>query len=76
MQGHHQKASKVAGAAAEHKARDKRSTHETEGTPGYKFVPFIVETYGRLGVDAENLMKELVDVAASTGKCDRESYLH
>lgn len=70
------KASKVAGAAAAQKARDKRSTHETEGTPGYTFVPFIVETYGRLGVDAEQLLKELADVAASTGKCDREGYLH
>ena len=50
-------------------------------------MPFIVEAYGRLSVDeenllkeqsvdAENLLKELPDVAASVGKCDPEGHLH
>ena len=37
------------------------------GTQGYSFVSFSVETYGRLGATADKLLKELADVAASTG---------
>ena len=58
-----QRSRRSSGAKGSGKKRD----HETHGTPGYTFVPFIVETYGRLGKDAEHLLRELADVAASTG---------
>jgi len=35
-----------------------------------------VETYGRLGVEADRLLKELAQGAASTGSCEPEGYLH
>ena len=38
-------------------------------------MPFSVETSGRLGAPADKLLKELADVAASTGACDRDAYL-
>lgn len=69
------KASKEAGAAAAEKEKSKIRDHETNGTPGYRFVPFIVETYGRLGTQAEALLKELAEIAASTGKCEEQAYM-
>ena len=73
--GTREKASKEAGAAATQKEKDKIRDHETNGTPGYRFVPFIVETCGRLGPQAEALLKELAEIAASTGKCEVQAYM-
>jgi hypothetical protein len=70
------KASKTPGAAAEERDKQKRRYHEKNGTPGYSFVPFSVETYGRLGKDAENLLRDMAERAASTGDCDRDCFLH
>ncbi len=70
------KASKTPGAAAEERAKAKRRYHEKHGTPGYQFVPFVVESYGMLGKDAEILLRNMADRAASTGDCDRDGYLH
>lgn len=42
------KASKTPGAAAEERDKAKKRYHEKNGTPGYSFVPFSIETYGRL----------------------------
>jgi hypothetical protein len=39
-------------------------------------VPFSVETYGRLGKDPENLLRDMAERAASTGNCDHECLLH
>jgi hypothetical protein len=52
------KKSKQAAAAT---ARDKakRRDHAKDGAPGYTFVPFSIETYGRLGVEADKLLKDL-----------------
>lgn len=76
MQTVRAKASKTPGAAAEERAKAKRRYHEKNGTPGYRFVPFVVESYGRLGKDAENLLKSMADRASSSGDCDRNGYLH
>lgn len=70
------KASKTPGAAAEERDKAKKRYHEKNGTPGYSFVPFSVESYGRLGKDAENLLKDMAERAASTGDCDRNGFLH
>ena len=69
-------ASKTPGAAAEERDKQKRRYHEQNGTPGYSFVPFSVESYGRLGRPAESLLKDMADRAASTGDCDRDCFLH
>jgi hypothetical protein len=70
------KASKTPGAAAEERDKAKKRYHEKNGTPGYSFVPFSIETYGRLGKDAERLLKDMAVRAASTGDCDSVSFLH
>ena len=69
-------ASKRAGAAAESRDKRKRKDHAKDGTPGYTFVPFSIETYGRLGVEADKLLKDLATEAASTGVWEREAFLH
>ena len=35
-----------------------------------------MESYGRLGKDAESLLKDMAERAASTGDCDRDCFLH
>ena len=69
------KASKTPGAAAEERDKQKRLYHQKNGTPGYAFVPFSIETYGRLGKDAEKLLRDMAERAASTGECDRDCFL-
>lgn len=71
-----EKASKEVGAAAKEAEEAKRRDHAKEGTKGFTFVPFAIETYGRLGREAENLLKQWADSAASTAACEREAYLH
>lgn len=61
------KASKRIGAAATAREQAKRRDHARDGTPGYTFVPFSVETYGRLGPEADKLLRDLATEAASTG---------
>jgi hypothetical protein len=70
------KASKTPDAAAEERDKAKKRYHEKNGTPGYSFVPFSVETYGRLGKDAEVLLRDMADRAASSGDCARDCCLH
>jgi hypothetical protein len=54
----------VCGAAS---ARDKntRQGHTKDGTPGYTLVPFSIDAYGRLGVEADKLLKDSATEAAS-----------
>ena len=61
--------------AAEARDKAKVRDHAKKGTPGYSFVPFSIETCGGLGAPADKLLKELADVTASTGACDRDAYL-
>lgn len=69
-------ASKQAAAAATARDKAKRRDHAKDGTPGYTFVPFSIETYGRLGVEADKLLKDLAIDAASTGVWERDVFLH
>ena len=68
-------ASKTAGAAAAAREKTKLRDHARDGTPGYSFVPFVIESYGRLGKEAEQLLGKLADGAASTGLFERQVYL-
>jgi len=45
------------------------------GTTGHKFVPFAIESYGRLGRHALGLLKDWADTASSGGGIDRDSFL-
>ena len=55
------------GTAAAARDKRKRRDHAHDGTPGYTFVPFSIESYGRLGVEADKLLKDWATWAASTG---------
>jgi hypothetical protein len=70
------KASKVMGAAASVRDEAKRNDHAKHETKGYSFVPFSVESYGCLGKEADQLLKDSADGAASTGVCERVALLH
>ena len=59
------------------KAETRKWNDHGRGINGsYSFVPFAVETYGRLGRDAEKLLKDMAELAASTGDCDRDAFMH
>ncbi len=68
-------ACRAPGAAAERRDKMKRDDHAKNGTQGYCFCPFTIETYGRLGKPAEQLLKEVAERAASTGTCERNAFL-
>ena len=42
---------------------------------GHTFVPFAIETYGRLGVEAVKLLKDWAKTAGEADVMDRNSYL-
>ena len=67
--------SRSPGAAARVAEENKRRSHAAEGTRGYRFVPFAIETYGRLGRAAVELLGEWADAAAGNGAFDRDAYL-
>ena len=50
------RASRTPGAAARVAEDNKRRSHAAGGTRGYRFVPFAIETYGRLGRAAVELL--------------------
>jgi hypothetical protein len=52
----------------------KRSTHGV-GTVGHAFVPFAIESYGRLGLDALKLLHDWAESASGGGLLDRDGYL-
>ena len=54
----------------------KRRSHAAGGTRGYRFVPFTIETYGRLGRAAVEVLGEWADDAAGSGAFDRMHILH
>ena len=41
----------------------------------YDFVPFAVESYGRLGANASSLLKELGEVAAARGNISKTAFV-
>ena len=70
-----------AATRAGHAARGAERAKEVEfgklGTDAgqYDFVPFAVETYGRLGVSAQSFLKALGDVAASRGNISKAAFV-
>jgi hypothetical protein len=52
----------------------KRSKHGA-GAVGHTFVPFAIESYGRLGLDALKMLKNWAETASSGGLFDMDSYL-
>jgi hypothetical protein len=69
------RASKVPGAAAKAAEDSKHRSHARDGTSGYRFVPFAVESYGRLGSEAIELLNDWATSAASGGFYNRTAYL-
>jgi hypothetical protein len=68
-------AATTAGAAASSQDQQKRRSYARVETNGYGFVPFSVESYGRLGLPAMKLLHELVDEAARLGGVMRASFV-
>jgi hypothetical protein len=68
------RASRELSAAATVAEAKKRSTHGV-GAVGHTFVPFALESYGRLGSDALKLLKDWADAASGGGLFDRDDYL-
>ena len=69
------RASRTPGAVARVAEQNQRRSHAAGGTRGYRFVPFAIETYGRLGRAAVELLGEWTDAAAGNGAFDRDAYL-
>ena len=64
------------GAAA--KWAEKRKWEKWQGfvdKPQYEFVPFAVETYGRLGPQASAFLKEIGEIAASSGRVSKSRFM-
>jgi hypothetical protein len=69
------RAAATAGAAASHRDRQKRTAYARVEPNGYNFVPFSVESYGRLGQPAMALLHSLGDEAAGPGGVSRASFV-
>jgi hypothetical protein len=65
----------TAGAAASHRDQQKRTAYARVGPNGYGFVPFSVETYGRIGQPEMKLLHDLGEEAASPGGVSRSSFV-
>lgn len=64
-------AARQTGAAAAERDQRKVQHHAADGTPGYTFIPFSIETYGKLGKPASELLKDMAWGASG----DRHSFL-
>jgi hypothetical protein len=69
------RAAATAGAAASHRDRQKQTAYARVEPNGYNFVPFSVESYGRLGQPAMALLHSLGDEAAGPGGVSRASFV-
>jgi hypothetical protein len=69
-------ASNNVAALATAQDKSKRQDHAEHGTLSYTFIPFSIETYWRLGVGADKLLKDLANEAASTAVCETDVFLH
>ena len=70
------RASREDGAAAKAAARTKVLDWEKfTDHPAYEFVPFAVESYGKLGVAAEEFVRELGEIAASSGRISKSRFV-
>jgi hypothetical protein len=69
------RAAATAGAAASHQDRQKQTAYARVEPNGHSFVPFSVESYGRLVQPAITLLHSLGDEAAGPGGVSRASYV-
>jgi hypothetical protein len=68
-------AAALPGAAAARRDHQKRTAYAGVEPNGYAFVPFSVESYGRIGQPAMKLLHQLRDKAASPGGITRASFV-
>jgi hypothetical protein len=68
-------AATTAGAAAARREQQKRATYSRVEPNGYPFVPFSVESYGRIGQPAMKFLHALGDEAAGPGGITRTSFV-
>jgi hypothetical protein len=68
-------AATMAGAAAARRDQQKRAMYSRVQPDGYPFVPFSVESYGRIGQPAMKLLLALGDEAAGLGGVTRASFV-
>jgi hypothetical protein len=66
-------AATTAGVAAARREQQKRATYSRVEPNGYPFVPYSVESYGRIGQPAMKLIHALGDEAAGPGGVTRAS---
>jgi hypothetical protein len=69
------RAASTAGAAASHRDHQKRTTYSRLEPNGYEFVPFSVESHGRLSQPAMKLLHTLGEEAAGPGGVSRASFV-
>jgi hypothetical protein len=65
----------MAGAAAARRDQQKRATYSRVQPNGFLFVPFSVESYGRIGQPAMKLFHALGDEAAGPGGVTRAYFV-
>jgi hypothetical protein len=65
----------TAGGAAARRDREKEARYRSADPTGYKFVPVSVETYGRLGKPALQLLTSLASAAAANGVVERDRFV-
>jgi hypothetical protein len=70
------RAAATAGAAASHRDQLKRTAYARVEPHGYGFVPFSVDTYGRLGLPAMKQLHLLGGQAAGPGGVARASFVN
>jgi hypothetical protein len=68
-------AATTAGAAVTRREQQKRATYSRVEPNGFPFVPFSVESYGRIGQPAMKLLHALGDEAAGPGGVTRASFV-
>jgi hypothetical protein len=68
-------AAATAGAAAARRNQQKRAAYSRVELNGYTFVPFSMESYGRLGQPAMALLHRLGDEATGSGEVSRASFV-
>jgi hypothetical protein len=62
-------------AAAAAETRKVSDWQQFADSPQYEFVPFAVETYGRLGPKAVQHIRELGEIAASSGRISKSVFV-
>ena len=69
------RAARVEGGAAASRDQVKRAQYSSADPNGYAFVPLSVETFGRLGKPAMELLNQLATTAASGGTARKDCFV-